>query len=315
MRVVVYVAIVLAVSVGLAGRLAARWFAPRTAAITLVGAATISAAGWLWSLGLLTATLVDDAPPAAALVGLHMNGDPVPAWVGLAAALLVGVALARCVETAAREVRRARFVHHLLSTCPPDGESDLVVVGDAVPRAFAVPRLARGGGYVVVSSAMLRALDAHQRAVLLAHERSHLRHRHSWFRTIALVAGAAQPLLGRLDRQVGTVLERWADEDAASAVSDRRLAARSLGRAAGATARAGAPPAPRTDHRLSDRITALLTVAPRSSRSPMVALGTVFLLMSLSIGEASHDLEVLFDSGPHPVASASAASPATYYAP
>jgi hypothetical protein len=196
-----------------------------------------------------------------------------------------------------------------------DSDGDLVVVDDHIPRAFAVPRFTRHGGQIVISSAMLRALDAEQRAVLLAHERSHLRNRHSWFRTLAAFAEAAQPLLGQLNPQVDAVLERWADEDATASVPQRSAAAHSVGRAAVATMTAPTGQrAPHIDHRVPDRVAALLAVAPRSSRPPVIALSALLFLMSVATAEASFDVERLFDAGPHPTVAALGPSPPSYYA-
>ena len=85
---------------------------------------------------------------------------------------------------------------------------------------------------MVVSTAMLRALSAPERRVLLAHESSHLRHRHHLYVAVADIAAAANPMLRPAARAVRTGVERWADEDAAAHVRDRRLAARALARAA-----------------------------------------------------------------------------------
>lgn len=70
---------------------------------------------------------------------------------------------------------------------------------------------------------------------MLAHERAHLTHHHHRYRTLAEVAAAVNPLLARVRDQIGFQLERWADEDAANAVGNRRLTARSLAHAALAT--------------------------------------------------------------------------------
>ena len=68
----------------------------------------------------------------------------------------------------------------------------LVVVDDEEPDAYALPGL---GGRVVVSTAMLRALPADERRVLLAHEAAHLARRHHLWVQAAELAAAANPLL------------------------------------------------------------------------------------------------------------------------
>lgn len=80
-------------------------------------------------------------------------------------------------------------------------------------------------GRIVVTTAMFAALTAAERDVLLAHEAAHLNHlHHLWIQFVELAA-VANPLLRRLPPVVRYAAERWADEDAAQAVGDRRLTA------------------------------------------------------------------------------------------
>jgi hypothetical protein len=67
---------------------------------------------------------------------------------------------------------------------------------------------------------------------LLAHEEAHQRHRHHVFVAVADIAAAANPLMRPVARAVRRSVERWADEVAAAEVGDRRVAARSVARAA-----------------------------------------------------------------------------------
>jgi len=301
----VYLALSLAVFLAPAGRFAARHLAPRPAALALVAMSVLAAAGWIWSLSLLAATLVDHAPAGAdRLLDLHMSRDPVPAWVGLAAALLLGGSGGRLVRFVSEEVRRVRVMHGLVMACPR-ACGELVVIADPVPQAFALPSLVRPPGHIVVSTAMLRSLNAEERAVLLAHERSHLDHRHSWLRATVGLAATLQPLLGRVGDQLAVILERWADEDAAGIVANRRLAARSVGRAAlatlqGSCGRDAGPNEKRpTEGFLRSRVSALLGEAPRSQWVPAMAIGALLVLMTATAVEATHELESLFDPGVH----------------
>jgi beta-lactamase regulating signal transducer with metallopeptidase domain len=115
------------------------------------------------------------------------------------------------------------------------------------------------GGRVVVSKAMLAALNPAERGALLAHERAHLRCRHGLFLTAAALSTLLNPLLWPLRSAMVYALERWADEAAAERVGDRRLVASAVakaalasrGRAAGALAAAGGP--------VPQRVRALLT--------------------------------------------------------
>ena len=149
----------------------------------------------------------------------------------------------------------------------------LIVVDDTVPTAFAV---AGAPGHVVVSTAMLSALDVDERKVLLAHEAAHLRHHHHLYTQLAQLAAAANPLLRPLARVVTCHTERWADEVAAAEVGSRSLVARGLARAAlarHAHARACGSELPQSaatlgaiDGQLAERIENLLAPAPQRAR-------------------------------------------------
>lgn len=96
------------------------------------------------------------------------------------------------------------------------------------PVAFA--QTGRHGG-VVVSAGMLALLGPAEQQAMLAHEQSHLQHRHDRFLVVGgLVAGI--PGLSLTVGRLRHALERWADEDAARIVGDRRVVARALTRAA-----------------------------------------------------------------------------------
>lgn len=141
-----------------------------------------------------------------------------PTWLG--AGLVVGV-----VAMVAGVGRRRRFRRGP----SPAGNDELIVIPSDEPKAYAVPGKP---GYIVVSAGMLRRLDDDERRVLLAHERAHLRRGHHRYVLVADVAASAVPMLRPLRERVRFATERWADEDAAVAVGDRRLVARAICRAA-----------------------------------------------------------------------------------
>ncbi len=208
--------------------------------------------------------------------------QPVPTMVqtlgGLAALVLLLIGLRQLVHglgvlwSVERDGRRL------------GGTGRLVVVDDAVPDAYALPGLR---GRIVVSSAMLQALPASGRRVLLAHEGAHLRYRHDLYQLLTRLAVAANPLLRPLRGAVALGAERWADEVAAELTGDRELVARTLARAG--LARAGH----RTDRaalalaetELAARTHALLQPAPQRSwwRCTGLAVGLV-LLAATGIG-------------------------------
>ena len=156
-----------------------------------------------------------------------------PVVVGVAAfGVVSGCLIAATVRVAvsARALVRAARVARTLT--PVAG--DLVLVDDDVPTAYAV---AGWHGRIVVSRAMLEALPADERRVVLAHEAAHLRHRHHLYLHLAALSAAANPLLRRTAAAISLGVERWADEQAASEVRDRATTARGLARAALAQAR------------------------------------------------------------------------------
>ncbi|MGW7823013.1 M56 family metallopeptidase [Streptomyces puniciscabiei] len=229
MRFDVYTPLVLSLLLSVAGPLIARRVAPALAARVLTSAAVLTAAATTWSLVLLATALLGDAPPVIreAREDGHPVTDPVPGVIGLAACLALAAIAVRITRAVRAELRTRRALRRLCAGHPADTE--LVVADCEVPKAFAIPGRP---GRILVTSAMLRALEPAERRVLLAHERAHLAHRHGPLVTAATLAAAADPLLGPVRRAVGFLVERWADEQAAAAVGDRRTTARALARAA-----------------------------------------------------------------------------------
>jgi Peptidase family M48 len=236
MTAAIYLPLLLGPALALIARRTAGRGAPGPTAHGLTVAAVLAAASSTWSLLLLALTLLDDLPPLAARDGPGLNlPEPVPGPVALLAAMLLAAAAVRL----ARDAHRRYDTHRELRAAgsPSDG---LVVADLPAPMAVAVPGRP---GHMLITTGLLRELDAGERRVVFAHERAHLAHRHH--RLVALAAGAAavNPLLIRVRDAVGYLVERWADEDAALAVGDRDLAARAVARAALATVRQGPGPA------------------------------------------------------------------------
>jgi beta-lactamase regulating signal transducer with metallopeptidase domain len=144
---------------------------------------------------------------------------------------------------------------------------------------------------------MLRALDPAERRVLLAHERSHLRHRHHLHVQVADIAAAANPLLRPAARAVRFTVERWADEDAARA--SRVVAARSLARAGLAVAAArrtecaGALAATAVD--VPERVAALMAAPPLRRRLAATVAGALILVAGAAAALATHETENRFE--------------------
>jgi len=99
------------------------------------------------------------------------------------------------------------------------------VVPVAEPHAFAVPGRP---GRVLVTQGLLALLDGKERRVVLAHERAHLTGRHSGLRAAAEVCAAINPMLVLVREAVAFLVERNADEHAATVSGSREVTARAL---------------------------------------------------------------------------------------
>jgi Peptidase family M48 len=303
MRVIVYLPLVVSALLAVAGPWSAGRMPPRLATRLLLAAGLTSAVSSLIALALLAATLVGQVPLVAAAGTwsrevLHRYDPVSPVVAELAGAVLVALGSAT-LWTAGRWVRALR--HARRASRGLAGQGRLVVLDRPEPEAFALPRRRGEQGRIVVSAGMLRVLDAAERRVLLAHEAAHLRHRHHRHRALAGLIAAANPLLATLPGAVHHLTERWADEEAAAAVADRDVAARTLARAALAAGAAGRR-SPFDGvvqcfhrHGVPSRVRALLAGAP--PRRPFAALLLAMLLAGslLSALEAGHDADELFD--------------------
>ncbi|MGW7257329.1 M48 family metalloprotease [Streptomyces sp. NPDC054834] len=288
MRIDVYTPLLLSLLLRLVGPVLGRRVAPALAARVLTSAAVLTAAATTWSLILLAAALVGDAPPvvAEARQDGHRLADPVPGVIGIAACLALAV-VARRVHRAVRAERGIRRALRRLSAGHP-GDTELIVAASDVPQAFAIPGRP---GRILVTSAMLGALGPAERRVLLAHERAHLAHRHGLLVTAASLAAAADPLLIPVRSTVGFLVERWADEQAATAVGDRATTARALARAAltAGGARTGCA-LTFTDRAVTRRIAALQTAPPPRLRTAAAAVLALGALPALGAADATGDL-------------------------
>lgn len=270
----VYTPLLLSFLLAVLSRPLARRLSPRTALPALVIAAGLTAAASTWGLVLLVATVLHEAPPVAeqaAAQGLAAP-EPVPGIVA-AAAVLLAVGLYRLGDSTGRQ--RSTY-QDLRGICDANPAEELVVVASAAPHALAVPGRSGQRGHILVTSGMLIALDGQERAVLLAHERRHLRAHHHWQRVAVDAAAALNPLLRPTREAVAFLLERDADEAAAAAVGSRALAARSLATAALATAHARRGGALAFQQLAVTRRVAALQSAPAPHR-PAAAAGVVLI--------------------------------------
>lgn len=294
MRFDVYTPLLLSLLLPVISPLIGRRVAPALAARVLTSAAVLTAAATTWSLVLLAAALLGDAPPVVreAREDGRTPADPVPEVIGIAALVALAVVVWRVHRAVRTERGTRRTLRRLCAGHPADTE--LIVAASPVPQAFAIPG---SPGRILVTSAMLAALEPAERRVLLAHERAHLAHRHGLLVTATTVAAAANPLLGPVRAAVTFLVERWADEQAADTVGDRGATARALARAALTADRARTACALNfTDRAVTRRIAALQTTPPPrlwSAAAAVLALGT---LPALLAADATGDLFGLLGS-------------------
>ncbi|MET7854601.1 M48 family metalloprotease [Streptomyces avermitilis] len=244
--------------------------APVAALWTLTVSALLLAAGTVAALGTLALTGLLRIPAFAALGELvHPLHTPPAGLVlplaALASGLLTLAALA-LVRTVLRQAAGLRAARSEAGRRPAAG--DLCVVDSARPDAYALPGRPHR---IVVTTAMLRSLDAREREALFAHERAHNAGGHHYFLAAAELAARCHPALRPVREVVRLAAERAADEAAATAVGDRRLTARAIARAALAAheaeiSRPAMTPAATTGP-VPRRVAALLSPAVRTPRA------------------------------------------------
>ncbi|OLB73498.1 MAG: hypothetical protein AUI14_26030 [Actinobacteria bacterium 13_2_20CM_2_71_6] len=274
----------------------ARRLPPAAATRLLVPASLVVAGSGVWVLIAVAFTWVAQFP------AISRYGDwsaeelraqtPFPTAIPIGCGLLAVLALGRAATTGTRRVRILLAVRRSCRGVGAPGS--LVVLDNERPDAFATPG---AKGRIVVTTGLLRALTGDERRALLAHEAAHLAHRHAWWLLAAELAVAANPMLAPTIRAVGHAVERWADEDAARAVTDRRLVARTLARTA-LLIRA-APPAPvrlaAAGGDVPERVRALLLPPPRPRVIPLAILIALLVATTVAAGTVQRRGDELLD--------------------
>ncbi|MFF4508159.1 M56 family metallopeptidase [Streptomyces sp. NPDC001401] len=316
MRISVYVPLLVTVVLAVLVPRPARRLAPRPAAWALACAALVTALGWLGSLALLAfagfAQIPEVAEEGRWSASALRADDPVYLTVATVAALALAASCAGLGAAAVRQVRHLRWARRECRHLP--GDTELAVLDDPSPDAFALPG---APGRIVVSRGMLRCLTDGEREALLAHERAHLHRRHHLFQTLWRLTAAVNPLLRPLADAGGFVLERWADEEAAAHVGDRRTVARAVGRAA--LASAAHPPRDAalaaTGGAVPQRVRALLAPPPRRRALPFVGGALLLVLCCTSLANAASDSEEMIESAQHAACTADAKAASASTAP
>ncbi|MFI0163265.1 M48 family metalloprotease [Streptomyces sp. NPDC017095] len=268
MGVFVFLPLVLPLSAWPVARLAATRLHPRTATRLLTAVAVVMAVCSTLCLALLmvvgTAQLPGNPLPDGWSDPQVRAAVPHDEVAGRAAIPALAAVAAACARTLGRHRRVTRRARRALAGVPG---STVAVLPDSEPYAYALPG---DRGRIVVSTALLAALAPAERRALFAHERAHLAARHHRHLLAAHLAARANPFLRPLRTAVVYTAERWADEEAARAVGDRRTVARAIGKAAllapgtpAPTLAALAAPGP-----VPRRVAALLAPAPAARTWP-----------------------------------------------
>lgn len=277
-------------------RTAVRLLTSATLVTALAAGFTLAVAGFVLIAQVRWIAMLGHWSPAVVASGQTLPDAPA-ALAAIAVTVLLAASVRRAVRAGVDLVRAALVCRGLGPSA-----AGLVVVEDDVPDAYALPGV---GGRVVVSTAMLRALSADERRVLLAHEMAHLTGRHHAYVQLAELAAAANPLLRPAAAAVRTAVERWADEVAADEVGDRSLAARALARAGLARAAATRHGPGRghatsvalagADGEVADRARALLTGPPRPRPALAAGLAALMLATVGAVAVTAHETESRFE--------------------
>jgi Zn-dependent protease with chaperone function len=261
-------AVVVAITTGVAALLVPRHLRPERAVRLTTALAVLSFASFAWALFLvLLANVVQLHGVAERLAwcsDLVTNHRDSFTPVGLAALAVAFAAVVSATRVRRNQRRQRTPPHH----------DDFAVIPSDEPVAYALPGRP---GQVVVSTGMLNALDVGERRVLIAHERAHLRKHHHRYLSLIELAAASLPLLAPLNGRLRFAVERWADEEAAKEVGDRALVASAIASAALASQRGPADGLGIADSGVVERVEIMLAGSHEDRRLTEVALLAVVL--------------------------------------
>lgn len=230
MGVFVFLPLVLPLTAWPIARLAEQHLHPRAATWLLSAVAGVLAVCSTLCLALLmvvgTAQLPGNPLPDGWSDPEVREAVPYDEIAGKAAIPALIAVLAACTRTAWRHHRVRRRAERSLAGLPA---TPVVVLPDELPYAYALPGRRNR---VVVTTGMLTGLSSAERRALFAHERVHLARRHHRFLLTVQLAARANPFLCPLRTAVTYSAERWADEEAATAVGSRRTVALAIGKSA-----------------------------------------------------------------------------------
>ena len=255
---------------------------PAVAVRMLVPASAVFAAAGSFAIAVAAFTLVGQFPEIAEMgrwspAALRADAPIPPAAAGAGIVLLAYATISTVVLVS----RRSRALIEVHRSCGRLGSPGSVVILESdTPNAFTTPEIT---GRIIVTRGMLDALAPEERRALLAHEASHLRHRHAWWLFAADLAASINPILRPIARSLRQTVERWADEDAVDAIRDRRTVAHAVARAALAAhahRNQSAPTTAATSGDVPARVAALLAPRVRRTRPVLAAIATSVLLLT-----------------------------------
>jgi Zn-dependent protease with chaperone function len=297
MTTAVLIAVAMSLVFTTTGPLLGRRLPPAAATRMLTGGSVLVAGCTVFVIGVLAFTWIGQLPLLAAFgrwsVAELRSADPIPTEVAAGCTVLLVPAAGWWLLVAGHRARELVRLHRNCRHLRTAGA--LVVLDDARPDAFTTPHPA---GRIVVTTGLLRALTPMERRVVFAHETSHLLHRHAWWQLAADLAAAANPLLRPTARAVGTAIERWADEDAALSVGDRKAAARALARTALLTRNPAAAQRLVLAVAIGDvpgRVQALIDPPPRPRPARLVVLAGLLTVLAAATLMVQHRGEQLFE--------------------
>jgi beta-lactamase regulating signal transducer with metallopeptidase domain len=280
-----------------------RHLSPALATRLLVPASVATAASTLFVLAALAATWLGQLPVIAAVGAWSATvlgaADPVPRPVGVLGLVLLTASTCWAVIWSVRRIRALLAVHRDYRDPRPAGS--LVVLDSTAVDAFATPA---PSSRIVVTAGLWQALSPDERRVVLAHERSHLAHWHTWWTLAAEFAAAVNPLLRPTTATIRRAIERWADEDAAARVADRALVARTIARTA-LLQHDRAKTSPRlaqaaTGGDVPQRVRALLEPPPRRRPFALIVLCAVVAVTAATTLSVERTSDNLFDRADTP---------------
>jgi Zn-dependent protease with chaperone function len=297
----VLIAVAASLLVAAAGPSLGRRLPPAAGTRLLVAASVLVAGCSVFVIGVMAFTWIGQLPLIAAFgewsTATLRSADPIPSTLAAGCAGLLLPAAAWWLTVVARRCRALLAVRRHCRRLTAAGT--LIVVDDQRLEAFTTPQPA---GRIVVTTGLLQALTADERRVVLAHEASHLVHRHAWWLLAADLAAAANPLLRPTAAAVARAAERWADEDAATTIGDRRATARALARTALLTRDselAGRLALTATGGDVPTRVRALMVPPPPRRPASVAILAAMLLVLAAATLVVQHRGEQLFEHAGH----------------